>query len=149
MVTPTSQPEAQLPAPVDASTDAGVTSATDAAGHDRPVRILVQTKTHLVPGDKSTDSWERIERMVKLICHLVWQRDFDKLRERKWLYGCEFAFDNRPCWFLIDHHGPDPEPIPDPPVVWYTWTGTDLSVSHFLFCPVIPAGSCWAGWLTG
>jgi hypothetical protein len=46
------------------------------------------------------------------------------------MHGGEFAIDNRPVWFLVDHHGPDPVPIPDPPVVWYTWTGTDLLVFH-------------------
>jgi hypothetical protein len=119
--------EAQPPQPVNAATSA---DATDAAGHDRPVRILVQTATQLVPGDKSMDFGERVDAMVKAICHHVWQRDYDFLRERQWMHGCEFAIDNRPCWFLIDHHGPDPVPIPDPPVVWYKWTGTDLSVSH-------------------
>ena len=120
-----SQPEEQPPVlSVYASTNADTTS------HDRPVRVLVQTKTHLVPGDKSIIFMRRIDRMVDLICQRVWQRDYDLRRERKWMHGGEFAIDNRPVWFLIDHHGPDPVPIPDPPVVWYTWTGTDLLVCH-------------------
>jgi hypothetical protein len=66
--------------------------------------------------------------MVNLICQHVWQRDFDKFRERDWSYHCYFAVDKVECWFLVDHHGPDPSPPPDPPVVWYRWTGTELFV---------------------
>ncbi|KAK4106662.1 hypothetical protein N658DRAFT_461468 [Parathielavia hyrcaniae] len=119
MATNPNEAEEQLPKSVDdASTDTNVADTSDV---DRPVPILVQTKTHLVPGGKSpSDIVARIDRMVNRICQHVWQRDFDKFRERWWLHGREFALDNRPCWFLIDHHGPDPDPIPDPPVVWYT-----------------------------
>ncbi len=93
-----------------------------------------------------------------MICQHVWQRDFDRLRERAWDYKCHFVMDDVECWFLIDHHGPEPSPkldlspsldsnlplnsgtsldltpslgpspTPDPPVVWYSWTGTELSV---------------------
>jgi hypothetical protein len=91
---------------------------------------LVQTKTHLVPGDKPTIFMRRIDRMVDLICQHVWQRDYDLRRKRKWMYGGEFAIDNRLVCFLVDHHGPDPDLIPDPPLVWYTWTGADLLVFH-------------------
>jgi hypothetical protein len=58
--------------------------------------------------------------MVELICHHVSQREYDRLRERQWIHNCELAIDNRACWFLVDLHGPDPEPIPDPPAVRYT-----------------------------
>ncbi len=81
---------------------------------DSPVRVLVQTQTHLVPGDRSAGFGEREDAMVNLICQHVWQRDFDKFRERDWNYHCHFAVDNVECWFLIDHHGPDPSPPPDP-----------------------------------
>lgn len=123
MATTPTQPDSQPPAPANASTDADTTDTTD---HDRPVRILVQTKTHLVPGEKSTGFMQRVDSMVNLICHHVWQRDYDLRRERKWMHGGEFSIDNRPVWFLVDHHGPDAVLVPDPPVVWYTWTGTDL-----------------------
>jgi hypothetical protein len=136
MATNPSQPTKQPPAPVNSPINANV---PDAANRDRPVRILVQTKTQLVPGDKSDGFDERIKRMVNMICRRVWQRDYDRLRERMWFYRCEFAVDNRPCWFLVDHHGPDPEPIPYPPVVWYRWIGSDLSVSQFS-CH-LPAGN--------
>jgi hypothetical protein len=95
---------------------------------DTPVRILVQTQTHLVPGDRFTEFGERFDAMVDLICQHVWQRRYDKFRERVWNYHCHFAVDNVECWLLVDHHGPDPSPPPQPPVIWYRWTGTELSV---------------------
>ncbi|KAK4032234.1 hypothetical protein C8A01DRAFT_41327 [Parachaetomium inaequale] len=82
--------EEQPPTPVKAATNTAnveAVDATDAADHDRPVRILVQTTTHLVPGDKSMGFGERVDGMVKLICHHVWQRDYDPLRERQWMHG--------------------------------------------------------------
>lgn len=65
----------------------------------------MQTKTHLVPEDKSIIFMRRIGCMVDLICQHVWQRDYNLRRERKWMHGGEFAIDNRPVWFLVDHHG--------------------------------------------
>ncbi|KAL2126471.1 hypothetical protein VTI74DRAFT_846 [Chaetomium olivicolor] len=106
----------QAPQLVDVSTEG---AAAAAAEHDRPVRVLVQTKTHLVPGDKSTEFGERVSAMENMICQHVWQRDYDRHRERAWHYGCKFALENIECWFLVDHHGPDPSPSPDPPVLWY------------------------------
>ena len=86
-----------------------------------PVRILVQTKTHLVPGDKYA---ERIERMQNLICQHHWNRDFDWDQDRWNLYGADFGFDDRTCYFLMDHG----ESHTDPPVLWYSWTGESLLV---------------------
>ena len=124
MVIPRNEEAPQLPV-VDASTEA-------AAEQDRPVRVLVQTKTHLVPGDKSTSILVRIHAMNDMICDLVWQRHYDRHRERAWDYKCEFAVDNVECWFLVDHHGPDSSLPPDPPVLWYKWTGTELSVCLYV-----------------
>ena len=71
---------------------------------DQPVRVLVQTRTHLVPGDKS-DQW-REEKMQNLICQQLWKRDFDRFRERARNYHCFWGIDDVECWFLVDHHGP-------------------------------------------
>ncbi|KAK4234786.1 hypothetical protein C8A03DRAFT_46963 [Achaetomium macrosporum] len=101
-------------------------AAANTSDLDSPVRVLVQTQTHLVPGDRSTEFGERYDAMVNLICQHVWQREYDKFRERVWNYHCHFALDNVECWFLVDHHGPDPSPPPDPPIVWYRWTGTEF-----------------------
>jgi hypothetical protein len=120
--------QAQAREPVDTSIVA--TTAAAAAPEDeddQPVRVLVQTRTHLVPGDKSNDFGERISTMEHKICQHVWQRDLDCRRERGWQYGCTFALHDVECWFLVDNHGPDPGPAAtaDPPVL--TWTGTELS----------------------
>jgi hypothetical protein len=109
-------------------TSTGAAAAANTDDLDIPVRILVQTQTHLVPGDRSTEFGERYDAMVSLICQHVWQRRYDKFRERVWNYHCYFALDNVECWFLIDHHGPDPSPPPEPPIVWYRWTGIELFV---------------------
>ncbi|KAK3898555.1 hypothetical protein C8A05DRAFT_47159 [Staphylotrichum tortipilum] len=86
-----------------ASTEAAV--AANAGDLDSPVRILVQTQTHLVPGDRFTEFGERYDAMVDLVCRHV----------------CS-------CWFLIDHHGPDPSPPPEPPIIWHRWTGTEFVI---------------------
>ncbi|POR31237.1 Uncharacterized protein TPAR_08559 [Tolypocladium paradoxum] len=87
----------------------------------RPLRILVQTKTNLVPGN---DYAERVEFMRNLICQHHWNRDFDWHQDRWNAYGDEFGYENRSCYFLIDHcHGESPD---NPPVLWYKWTGKSL-----------------------
>jgi hypothetical protein len=105
MEVPASEPSMPLPNPGDMS-----------AG---PVRILVQTVTHLVPGN---DFAERVEYMQNLICQHHWKRDFDWDQDRWNGYGHQFAFRNRNCYFLIDHGHSEG----DPPVLWYKWTGESL-----------------------
>lgn len=107
--------------PVDSSTDNRVVQ------DDRPLRVLVQTKTQLVPGDKSTEFRQRFEAMRRMICHHVWGRDFDQFRERFWSKG-EFDLNDRDCWFLVDHCDPSSELDPNLPLLRYRWTGTELSV---------------------
>lgn len=88
-----------------------------------PVRILVQTVTHLVPGDEYA---ERVEYMRNLICQHHWKRDFDRDQDRWNVYGHHFGLRNRNCYFLIDHGHVDGESCTDPPVLWYKWTGESL-----------------------
>ncbi len=90
---------------------------------DRPVRVLVQTGTHLISDDR--DQW-REGKMQDLICQHVWGRDFHKFRERGWNYHCHWTINSSECWFLVDHHGPGPTPPPDPPLIWYQWTRAEL-----------------------
>ena len=123
------------------ATSTEVTAAANTDDLDTPVRILVQTQTHLVPGNRSTEFGERYGAMVNLICQHVWQRGYDKFRERVWTYHCYFALDDIECWFLIDHHGPDPSPPLEPPIVWYRWTGTEL-----FFC--LDLSNCLLPWLS-
>ena len=87
----------------------------------KPVRILVQTVTNLVPGNHYG---ERVEFMRNLICQHHWNRDFDWDKDRWNAYGDYFSYDNRNCYFLIDHgHSESSE---DPPLLWYKWTGKSL-----------------------
>ncbi|KAI0431209.1 hypothetical protein F5Y09DRAFT_330513 [Xylaria sp. FL1042] len=66
----------------------------------------------------------RILYMRNLICQHHWNRDFDRYQDRWNVYGHEFGYENRNCYFLIDHgHSESPE---DPPVLWYKWTGKSL-----------------------
>ena len=59
-----------------------------------------------------------------LICQRHWNRDFDWHWDRWNVYGHEFSYENRNCYFLVDHgYGESPE---DPPVLWYKWTGKSL-----------------------
>jgi len=109
-----------------ATTNPGYLTRPAAADEGTPVRVLVRTETQLVPGDKSRTYGARVVGMQNLICQHVWQRNHHPWSERAWDHKCEFMIDNLECWFLIDHYGPDPAPDLDPPVLWYTWTGTRL-----------------------
>ena len=92
----------------------------------KPLRVLVQTKTHLVPGDKSTYYGIRMTDMENRICQHVWKRNHQQGSERMFDHNTNLMIDNLNCWFLVDHHGFDPQPDVDPPVLWYNWTGTEL-----------------------
>lgn len=89
-----------------------------------PVRILVRTATHLVPGE---DFVERTGFIKDVICRHVWERDFDHGLDRFHSYHATFAFDNRTCYFLIDHGkcrtGQADE---DVTVLRYSWDGKTL-----------------------
>ncbi|KAL2214247.1 hypothetical protein CC79DRAFT_1363023 [Sarocladium strictum] len=86
-----------------------------------PVRILVQTVTQLVPGN---DYAQRVQYMQNLICQHHWNRDFDRNQDRWNVYGHHFSYENRNCYFLIDHGSR--ESPKDPQVLWYKWTGEAL-----------------------
>jgi hypothetical protein len=86
-----------------------------------PQRILVQTETHLVPGD---DYHQRCLFLLDLICQLHWNRDFDPDQDRWSVYGAWFGYVNRPCYFLVDHGQTLNDD--DVPILWYEWTGGSL-----------------------
>lgn len=98
-----------------------------------PVRILVQTITRLVPGDLYP---ERVRLMRNIICQHHWNRDFDCIQERFQARGADFGFDNRVCYFLLDS-GINLDPVEDPPILWYRWTGESLLVHPFSFTRTI------------
>jgi hypothetical protein len=88
------------------------------------VRILLQTVTHLVPGN---DRGEKFTWIQNTVCQHQWQRDFDRDQERFFPYHDYFGLRDVHCFFLIDHHGHDhaiqEEKVP---VIWYKWTGQFL-----------------------
>ncbi|KAJ9132345.1 hypothetical protein NKR23_g11307 [Pleurostoma richardsiae] len=88
---------------------------TQVLSDELPTRILVQTKTHLVPGDKYE---ERCQRMKNLICQFHWKRDFDPNQDR-WHAQAAFGLDDKSCYFLLDHG----QSGGDVPILWYKWTG--------------------------
>ena len=83
-----------------------------------PVRILVQTLTHLVPGG---DNFERIDFILDLICRTFWNCDFESPRFRWASYNDQFALKNRICYFLVDYG--DSENDDEVPVLSYEWKG--------------------------
>ncbi|KAI1780361.1 hypothetical protein F4818DRAFT_435569 [Hypoxylon cercidicola] len=86
-----------------------------------PVRILVRTATHLVPGE---DFSQRCFFLLNRICQHHWNRDFDHIQDRWNAHGAWFGYDNRRCYFLVDHG----QSLHDEhvPVLWYEWTGEFL-----------------------
>ncbi|KAL6836641.1 hypothetical protein J3E69DRAFT_322106 [Trichoderma sp. SZMC 28015] len=84
-----------------------------------PVRILVQTVTSLIPGN---DYGQRVDYIRNIVCQHHWNRDFDWNKDRWNSYGDNFGYENRNCYFLIDHG----ESTEDPPILWYQWTGKSL-----------------------
>ncbi|KAI0405727.1 hypothetical protein F4802DRAFT_596995 [Xylaria palmicola] len=83
----------------------------------QPTRIVLQTKTHLVPG---SGYQERCENMRDLLCQHLWQRHFLPGPDRWHVYRAAFAYDGQPCYFLLDH---GQSASNDVPVLWYKWTG--------------------------
>lgn len=93
-------------------------------GSDEPVRVLVQTKTHLVPGEDHNAKWQFMTNQIAL--H-HWGSKFQK-DDRCNEYGTQYAYKNRRCFFLVDH-GTSPIGSDDPfhvPIVRYEWTGEEL-----------------------
>ncbi|KAI1363993.1 hypothetical protein F5Y08DRAFT_308024 [Xylaria arbuscula] len=87
-----------------------------------PQRIVLQTKTHQVPG---RDYQERCRNMKNLVCQHLWNRDFDYEHDRWQEYGAAFAYEGRRCYFLLDHGQSSSN---DVPVLWYKWTGTSFEL---------------------
>ncbi|KAI1747315.1 hypothetical protein F4782DRAFT_521509 [Xylaria castorea] len=95
-----------------------------------PVRILVETATHLVPGQLYP---EKLEGMRNVICRHHWDRDFDHEIDRCYVYGLGGAGDlksgrggqGRACFFLVDN-GETMSERENPPVLRYRWTGKEL-----------------------
>jgi hypothetical protein len=88
-----------------------------------PVRVLVSTATHLVPGD---GYFERTTFIANVVCQHHWGEDFKLGRDRLETRDADFAFDNRTCYFLIDHGQSPKGGDKNVPILRYRWTGTAL-----------------------
>ncbi|EFR01504.1 hypothetical protein MGYG_04512 [Nannizzia gypsea CBS 118893] len=92
--------------------------ATELAG---PVRILVQTFTHLIPGK---GYYDKRNFMLNRMCQKHWNCDWEPRKHRWNCHGTDFAFDNRRCYFLIDYGEASDDT--DVPILSYEWTGQSL-----------------------
>jgi hypothetical protein len=86
-----------------------------------PVRILVQTLTHLVPGK---DHFERSDFILNHMCQHHWNCDFSVPKFRWAAYNDQLAFNNRRCFFLADYG--ESQDDNNVPVLSYEWTGESL-----------------------
>lgn len=89
---------------------------------DEPLRILVETKTHLVPGQWFAD---KMDNILNLICQYHWNRDLDRKSERWNAHDNYFGYRDRTCYFVVDHFHGDPA-SQQPTILWYKWTGECL-----------------------
>ena len=101
--------------------NSGLTASKTEWSPEPPVRILVQTLTHLVPGN---DSFERTDLILNRICQHHWNCDFSAPKFRWASYNTQFAINNRRCFFLIDYG--ESQNDDDVPVLSYEWTGDTL-----------------------
>ncbi|GKZ32819.1 hypothetical protein AbraIFM66950_002452 [Aspergillus brasiliensis] len=95
--------------------------------HPSPLRILVQTLTHLVPSDNLIANGEpygdKLLSMLDRTCKHVWDFPYEPGLQRWYSYGDEFGYNNRVCFFLLDYgtapNGNDEEV----PIRCFTWDG--------------------------
>ena len=97
-------------------------SATEATTpHGQPIRLLLETETHRVPGQEYGD---KLNSLRNTRCRRYFNRDYDHQQDRCYMKGDDFAFARRRCFTLIDNGSRD---ATDVPVLRYRWTGTELS----------------------
>jgi hypothetical protein len=84
----------------------------------KPTRILVQTKTHLVPGKDFDD---KLMFILDRICQQHWSRDYDLAQDRWSTHGCRYGVRNRTCYFVLDNGECTNDN--DIEVLWYLFTG--------------------------
>lgn len=98
-----------------------------------PARVLVQTLTHLLPSDgkiykpERNPGGDKLYSMLHRICQHVWSHSYDSDFFRWYGYNDDqLGYNNRPCFFLVDHGETDNEA--DVPVLAFEWTGEELYV---------------------
>ncbi|CAG9945118.1 unnamed protein product [Clonostachys rosea f. rosea IK726] len=89
------------------------------------MRVLLQTVTHLVPGDVYGD---RITFIQNTLCRHFFKRDFDHAQKCLFPFHDDFGLNNVKCFVLLDHHGHDHTTQEENPAVfvWMKWTGQSL-----------------------
>ncbi|KAG8166814.1 hypothetical protein KVR01_002503 [Diaporthe batatas] len=91
-----------------------------------PVRVLVQTYTHLVPGEARPD---KLEFLRKTIAKRVLKMRHNKSTAYMHVYDDLFAIPGRQCFFLYDYAStPIGDDIVDDeiPILWYRWSGDKM-----------------------
>lgn len=96
-----------------------------------PIRVLVQTLTHLVPSDGlemsgNNTHLDKLTSILNRICRYHWNCDFDPSVFRWYTYGDEFGYSNRRCFFLLDYGSSTNDD--EVPILSYEWTGESLYV---------------------
>lgn len=93
-----------------------------------PVRILVQTLTHLVPvsGTKEYHDlyMDKYHTMFNHICKYHWNRRFDSTIYRDYTYNDKLGYNDRLCFYLLDYGTSSSDD--DVPILCYEWTGEAL-----------------------
>ncbi|PYH34511.1 uncharacterized protein BO87DRAFT_396804 [Aspergillus neoniger CBS 115656] len=94
--------------------------------YDPPIRILVDTRIHLLPGDTNED---RNTFLINHICHLHWHTEFIPSKHRRYAFSTErYPIESTRCLFLVDcGQTASKEEDEDVPVVYYKWTGGYLT----------------------
>ncbi|BCS23937.1 uncharacterized protein APUU_40381A [Aspergillus puulaauensis] len=97
----------------------------------QPARVLVQTLTHLLPSDgkiykpERNPGGDKLYSMLHRICQHVWSHSYDSDFFRWYGYNDDqLGYNNRPCFFLVDHGEADNEA--DVPVLAFEWTGEEF-----------------------
>lgn len=97
-----------------------------------PMRVLVQTLTHLVPSDNLIANGEpygdKLFSMLDRTCNHVWDYPFEPGLQRWYSYGDEFGYNNRVCFFLLDYGDAPDGKDEEVPIQCLTWDGEKLYV---------------------
>lgn len=101
---------------------------------DAPVRILVQSMTQHVPKDQGTENDVYSDKLISMLNRISrhhWNCAYMPLKNRFYTHGDEFGYNNRLCFFLVDHGTATNDD--EVPMLSYEWTGQELYVSFLSF----------------
>ena len=99
------------------------------------VRVLVQTRTHLLRGE---NYYDKLNFILDMVCEFLWGRFFLPQKDRFHVYGPPFSRINRRVHFLVDHgQAYDDSTVP---VLWYRYNGGEDPLSVLLFHLLLSRG---------